>query len=277
MPNRKRNSINRAVIKLIRAAEAGAGEAAQELGDRYREGNGVEKSESQALHWYAVGAKLGDAVAQNNLATMLLNGIGCQADEEAAVPWYRASAEQGNAVAQFNLGLRYLHGSGVEPDDRAAFEWIAASAEQGYVDAIGQLGTLHRFGRGIEPDLLQASQLHMAAAQAGDATSHGNLSDYRGELIDMALGGHREAAFDLCRMYDWGLGGEKDPALCWAWIHWAQTGCAAMKPEESRTADLDTEVAEAFGFFQKALDTQTRARGDALRSEMVRKHTGTGA
>ena len=187
MPRAKPGSIDRAVSKLIRAAQAGAAEAALELGDRYREGNGVEESETQALHWYAVGAKLGDAEAQNNLGTMLLNGIGCEADAEAAVPWYRASAEQGNPVAQFNLGLRYLHGSGVEPDDR-------------------------------------------------------------------------------------GLGGEKNPALCWAWIRWAHDGCPPMPEDETRTEELDAQVAEALSRFQLALDPAVRARGETLFSELQCKH-----
>lgn len=271
MTKRRSRSTDAAVASLIRAAEAGAAEAAQELGDRYREGDGVEQSDSLAVRWYSVGARLGDAQAQNNLGSMLLNGIGCDADAVAAVPWYRASAEQGNAVAQFNLGLRYLHGSGVEPDDRTAGDWIARAAGQGFTDAIGELGTLFRFGRGTEPDLLQAAQLHMAAAQAGDATSHGNLSDYRGDLIDLALAGNREAAFDLSRMYDWGLGGEKSPALCWAWVRWAHERCAPMPEHAARIDDLDEEVTEAFRLFGAALTKEVRGRGDALFGDLLRK------
>ena len=260
-----------AVIELIQAAEAGAAEAAEALAECYRTGKGVRRSNELALHWYSVGAKLGDANAQNNLGTMLLNGIGCESDEAAAVPWYRASAEQGNAVAQFNLGLRYLHGSGVEQDDRTAGAWIAKSAAQDYSPGIGQLGTLFRFGRGTKPDLLQAAQLHLAAAQAGDVTSHGNLSDYRAELIEMALKGNREAAFDLCRMYDWGLGGEKSPALCWAWVQWAYESCPTMPKHKTHVEDLDAEVAAAFTFFQTTIDREARERGDSLLVELLGK------
>ncbi len=122
-------------------------------------------------------------------------------------------AEQGNAVAQYNLGIRYLHGSGLEADDRMAFEWLAKSAAQGYVEAVGELGTLYRFGRGAARDLLAAAELHIAAAEQGDPTSHGNLSDYHAELVAMAIEGNREAAFDLMRIYQSGLGVDKDPSL----------------------------------------------------------------
>jgi len=254
---------DRALVALIRAAEAGAAAAAEELAQRFLAGNDVERDEGQALHWFSVGARLGDADAQNNFGTMLLNGIGCEADAVAAVPWYRASAEQGNAVAQFNLGLRYLHGDGVDLDDHAAGDWIAQSAAQGYVPAIGQLGTIYRFGRGTEPDLLQAAQLHLAAAQAGDVTSHGNLSDYWSELTAIALAGSREAAFDLCRMYGQGLGVEADPALCWGWIRWAHRDCDPMPEGAARSDSLDSDVERAFGLFRDTLDGSVRRRGEA--------------
>jgi TPR repeat protein len=115
---------NPVVAALIQAADA-----AQALGDRYPEDDGVKQSDELALHGHGVGARLGNAVAQNKLGSMLLNGIGCQADAQAADPWCRGSAEQGHTVALFNLGLRYLNGTGVGQDDRIAGEWIAKSAE----------------------------------------------------------------------------------------------------------------------------------------------------
>lgn len=257
------------IASLIQRAMAGAGAAAAELGDRYREGNGIAPNEELTLHWYAVGARLGDAEAQNNYGSMLLNGAGCPADEAAAVPWYRASAEQGNAVAQYNLGIRYLHGSGVEADDRTAFEWLARSANQGYVDAIGELGTLYRFGRGTARDLLAAARLHVAAAEQGDCTSQGNLSDYHEELVAMAIDGNREAAFDLMRMYQSGLGVARDLALCWAWIHRAHDLYKARVGTEGNDDELDADIAEAFRFFRAALAPAVRKRGEARLRELV--------
>ncbi len=263
----------RAILELMRAAEAGTAAAADELAQRFLSGNGVARDEVQALHWFSVGAQWGDADAQNNLGTMLLNGIGCAADATAAVPWYRASAEQGNAVAQFNLGLRHLHGDGVEQDDRTAGDWIALAAGQGHVEATGQLGTLFRYGRGTEPDLLQAAQLHLAAAEQGDATSHGNLAEYRAALIEMALGGCREAALDLCRMYERGLGVPADAAWCWGWIRFASRDCGPMPDDASRSDRLDEEVETAFGFFRMTVDARVRKLGEARMREL-RKQGG---
>ena len=269
MPIVKPASANPNVQALIRSAEAGAAEAAQELGEKFRTGDGVKPDLAKALHWYRVGAELGDAEAQNNLGTMLLNGVGCQADAAASVPWYRAAAEQGNAVAQFNLGLRYLHGSGVDPDDRTGGEWIAAAAEQGYIDAIGELGTLYRFGRGIAPDLVYAAHLHVIAAHAGDATSHGNLSSYRGELMELALSRNQSAAFSLCRMYGFGLGGETDPAKCWAWIRWAHERCAAGPQGPAISPDLPADIVQAVDPFRRTLSAEAIEQGDRYFVEWV--------
>lgn len=252
-----------AIACLLQAAMAGAGEAAAELGDRYREGRGTARNERLALRWYGAGARLGDAEAQNNYGSMLLNGAGCRSDTVGAVPWFRASAEQGNAVAQFNLGIRYLHGSGVEANDRMAFEWLAKSAAQGYVDAIGELGTLFRFGRGTARNLLAAARLHIDAAEQGDATSHGNLCDYCEDLVAMALAGSREAAFDLMRIYQSGLGVERDASLCWMWIRHAHDLLARKRLCDGLDEDLDADIAEAFRFFRSALDPAIRRRGDA--------------
>jgi TPR repeat protein len=270
-PNNAPDALETELAALVEAAGAGNAEAARELGDRFRQGEGVNASNSQALHWYSVGAKLGDASAQNNLASMLFQGVGCDPDVKLAVRWWRASAKQGNPIAQFNLGLRYFVGQGVKQDDRTAGEWIAAAAGNDYVPAVGMLGTLFRFGKGTEPDLLQAAQLHISAAMQGDAQSLENLTQYCGTLENLALKGNREAAFDLCLIYNHGLGVKKDPALCWAWVRCAREECEPMSDEDARTDELNEEVAKAHSFFKLVTNADTRAHGESLISEMRQK------
>lgn len=259
----------REVRTFIREAEQGAAEAALELGERFRLGDAVEKDLGAARHCYGVSARLGNAEGQNNLATMLLNGLGGAPDAKAAARWYRAAAEQGQAVAQFNLAMRYLHGDGAEQDDALAAQWFMRSAEQGYVEAIGELGTLFRFGRGVEADLLVAAELHIAAAQAGDGCAHGNLADYRDELEALALEGSREAASCLSQMADWGLGRDKDPAQCWAWLTWAHDRCPPPAAEDEEDGDA---VDEAMSFFRSAQPKAVRLAGESWLAERVARH-----
>jgi hypothetical protein len=255
--------------QLFQDARFGDVDAQLELADRLREGNGMPVNLEDALHWYKLAAEARNPLAMNNLGSMLLNGMGCAADAKAAAIWFLGAAEAGDAVAQFNLGLRYLHGTGLEMDDEKAAEWIERSAEQGYSDAIGQLGTLYRFGRGVELDLLRACELQLIAAELGDVVSQGNLVDNLDELIALALSGRREAAAYLFKMYDLGLGVEKDNAQMWVWLRWAFDGCASVSESRYMPSEDDLELKEAFKFYLSTLPADVMCQGEALLSTLL--------
>lgn len=265
------------IAELIQAAGRGDIDAAAQLGDRYREGNGVPRDDAQALHWYTTAAERGDPYAQDNLGSMLLRGIGCRSDSTAAVHWYRAAAEQGNATAQFNPGVQYLSGDGVEQSYRSAGDWFGKAALHDHAGAMREFGTLFQLGYGTERDLVVAAELHMNAIQAGDTEAAECLASYHGDLTELALSGNREAAFRLCRMYDWGLGVAQDKALCWAWLRWGHDGCASVPPEEERSEDVDIDVETAFRFFLAALDAKVRQQGEDALAKLLGERGRRGA
>jgi len=63
-----------------------------------------------------------------------------------------------------------------------------------------------------------AAQLHVKSATAGDVVSIGNLITYRDEIEHEALQGSLRAALALAKMYDDGLGVEKNLAVAYAWL-----------------------------------------------------------
>ena len=63
-------------------------------------------------------------MAQYNLGFRYDKGQG-----EEAVAWYRIAAKQGNAVAQCNLGVAYDNGQGVKQDHKEAVTWYRKAAE----------------------------------------------------------------------------------------------------------------------------------------------------
>ncbi len=262
------NTVSEQITALIQAAESGAGAAGQELGDRFRQGDGVPEDYVQALHWYGVGARLGDADAQNNLGSMLLDGLGCIPDVQAAIGWYAASAAQSHRVAQYNLGKRYLHIDGVDRDDSLAFYWIGLSARQGYPEALCELGTLYRFGRGTPPDVLQAVEYHILASETGDVVAQGNLCDEEASLLKFALEGNRQAAFALCRMLSGGFGVERNPSASWGWLRWAHDGCEPL-PEQADAWGINGGVVNAMRFYLDILDGETRKEGERLLGERL--------
>ena len=259
------------IKKLLTSAENGDIAAQFEMARRFREGDGVSENLEAAMHWYQKAAEAGDSDAMNDLGSMILNGRGCEANPELSVPWFEKAAEQGNAVAQFNLGLRYLHGSGVAKDDRMARNWIAQSARQDYPEALGELGTLFRFGRGTERDLVQACELHVRAARMGDSLAHWNLSDYQDELVEMALADNRQVATALSRMYNGGLGVEKDPAKEWAWLRWAHDGCDPLEDNEACSTEINSDVADAFRFYLRELDETIRIAGETWLADLLQE------
>ena len=77
----------------------------------------------------------GVAQAQSNLGNMYRQGEGVLQNDKEAIKWWRLAAEQGNADAQHNLGRIYFNGQGVPQDDKEATKWWKLAAEQEFAPA----------------------------------------------------------------------------------------------------------------------------------------------
>jgi len=251
------------ISELEIQAANGDGAAAWELGTRYRTGEGVPQDLQGAFRWYSRGAALGDREAQNDLGSMHLRGLGCAADKAEAVRWYRCSAEQGCVDAQWNLGKRYLHGDGVGIDFLAAYHWFTEAANQGHTEALCEIGTMHWLGHGVGRNLLAAADFHLAAAEMGDDVACKNLSEYRGQLQEIALSGSQMASLFLCKMHNRGHGADKSQAMTWAWARWAHTHCAPDKHQ-----DIVEEVAGAYEFYAQYISASDRRAGEKALSAL---------
>jgi len=89
-----------------RLAEQGDADAQFRLGVMYESGQGVLRSDAEAIKWYRKAAERDDAVAQFNLGIMYAKGG--SPNHAEAVLWYRRAADHGLAGAQFNLGMMYV-------------------------------------------------------------------------------------------------------------------------------------------------------------------------
>ena len=76
-------------------------------------------------------AEAGHADAQYNLGQMYREGQGVLQDDKEAVKWYEKAAQQGHASAQYNLGLMYVKGEGVLQDYVRAHMWWNIAALSG--------------------------------------------------------------------------------------------------------------------------------------------------
>ena len=179
-------------------AEAGEAEFQELMGECYADvysSFGVPQDFAEAVKWYRLAAKQGNAMAQNNLGRMYDKGEGVSKDSVEAVKWYRLAAKQGNAMAQYNLGRMYDKGEGVPKDDEEAVKWYRLAAEQGYAYAQNNLGFMYANGTGVPKDLVQAHVWWNIAGAKGHEDAKKNLAILEQLMTDA----QKEKAMDLAR------------------------------------------------------------------------------
>ena len=76
-------------------------------------------------------ARIGDPVAQYEVALMYANGVGVGKSVGQAFAWTKAAAEKGHPAAQNLLGSAYLGGLGASKDDQKALFCFLKAYEQG--------------------------------------------------------------------------------------------------------------------------------------------------
>jgi len=114
-------------------ADPNDAEAMTRIGDLHASGQGVPRSDEEAVRWYAKAAPLGNAAARFDLASRYASGRGVGKDPAAAVKWCRLAADQGHSGAQSLLGFLYEQGMGVPRDEAESLAWYRMAAEGGDV------------------------------------------------------------------------------------------------------------------------------------------------
>lgn len=145
----------------------GDGQAMNNLGVLYDQGQGVDADAGRAAHWFAQAANAGNPSGMSNYGRMLEQGRGVPANPAEAARWFDLAARKGQAEAQYNLGLLYENGRGVDRDETAAAAWYSRAASQNQKDALARLGHFYRIGRGVEKNQERAALLLYAAAMEG--------------------------------------------------------------------------------------------------------------
>ncbi|MCK4936242.1 MAG: sel1 repeat family protein [Elusimicrobiales bacterium] len=149
-----------------KAAEQDLSEAQHNVGNMYKDGQGVAQDDKEAMKWYTKAEEQGDAYAQFNLGNIYKKGQGVTQDYKEAVKWLKKAAEQGDSQAEHNLGNMYKDGRGVDQDYKEAVKWYTKAAEQGDAQAQFILGLMYGGGRGVAQDYVKAYKwTNLAASQ----------------------------------------------------------------------------------------------------------------
>lgn len=158
-------------------AKNGDGQAMNNLGALYDQGQGVEPDAGRAFHWFAQSANAGNPSGMNNYGRMLEQGRGVPANPEEAARWFDMAARQGQPEAQYNLGFLYENGRGVPRDDAAAAAWYSRAASMRQKDALARLGHFYRIGKGVDKNPQRGVLLLYAAAMEGSNPAIAELEE----------------------------------------------------------------------------------------------------
>ncbi|MCH2173339.1 sel1 repeat family protein [Myxococcota bacterium] len=123
------------------------------------------------LTW--VRAHLGGADSQLKLAYANAMGQGIDKDEESATHWYRRAAEQGDPRGQLALAIRYEQGVGVDADAEAASDWYRRAVASGSAEAALALSQRHYQGKGVPQDNVRSAMWLIIADRYAAARADG--------------------------------------------------------------------------------------------------------
>jgi len=138
---------------------------------------------AEAVKWYRKAAEAGEGDAMNNLGAMYANGKGVREDDVEAIRWFREAAKAGNSEAMKNLGGMYAEGQGVPADRTVAVQWYRKAAEAGHPVGMSSLAWHYECGRGGLPvDKKQALTWYEKAAQAGNAYASEGVARLRADV-----------------------------------------------------------------------------------------------
>jgi TPR repeat protein len=167
------------VAELITAADKGNPQAQYELGERFHNGNGVQKDSTEAVKWWQKAAAQKFPQAELSLSIAYGSGEGVPKDKQAGVKLCRQAANSGLARAQEILGILYSSNDGGLPQDYAqAFHWFKSAAVQGWPPSQYYLALCFRDGKGTPTNSVEAFSWFQKAGSSGVANAQLALGNY---------------------------------------------------------------------------------------------------
>tara|TARA_E500000331_G_C16927981_1_gene570693 strand:+ start:135 stop:683 length:549 start_codon:yes stop_codon:yes gene_type:complete len=107
------------------------GSAGMSAGADFQKGYAAyqNKDYATALREWRPLAEQGNADAANHIGQMYKNGRGVPRDHKTAVKWYRLAAEEGHAFGALNLAFAYFGARGVEENWVSGYVWALISLD----------------------------------------------------------------------------------------------------------------------------------------------------
>ncbi len=112
------------IEKILTIANEGNAEAQNDLGNRYRHGDGVTRDYQVAIMWYEKSANQGLSLAKINLGYMHDLGLGVPKNKEKAILLYLEAANALEPRGMIKLSEMYQKGDGLPKSYGKAYMWL---------------------------------------------------------------------------------------------------------------------------------------------------------
>ena len=101
------------------------GEAADKLGDRYWNGDGVEQSDAMAFQCFKWGAEYGNRNCIESCGFCCFNGFGADKNKELGLRYYKLAAQAGSVISCHNVARSFE----LAKDYEAAAVWYQKAVD----------------------------------------------------------------------------------------------------------------------------------------------------
>ncbi|MGD8325439.1 MAG: SPOR domain-containing protein [Sphingomonadales bacterium] len=138
------------------------------LGQVYRLGRGVDVDLGIAEYYYSRAANLNHVAAQGNLGTLYYFAEPPLRRVEDAISWWTVAARNGDARSQYMLSVLYFNGDNVEKNWPVAYAWATLAEQGGVAEAISarkEMSAHLNAAQKTEADRILKGLLSQASAQ----------------------------------------------------------------------------------------------------------------
>lgn len=169
---------------FLRASELGLSDAIGDVGNLYRDGNGITQDINKAIEYYKKSIVRGCGWAAKCVADIYYTDGNGFTDYNEALEFYMKGAELNDADSMNYVGLFYAKGDVVKENKFTAFNWFRKAAEYGSIAGQSNLAIYYKYGMGCDIDLEKAKEWALKAAKQGRQDAIENLKEWFGMEID---------------------------------------------------------------------------------------------
>ena len=177
-----------------KACDGGVPEGCWHAGEMYEEGDGVVRNYGHAHEFYRLACEGGSAQGCGKLGDFY-DAAGPLQDPSRAAELFRSACDSGDSESCEKLAKMYFNGRGLGKNLTRVAELQRRVCDSGSAQACNLLGVMYSAGNGVREDPSRAAELFRMACDGGEAWGCSNLGEVYEQGIGVPLDRVRAAGF----------------------------------------------------------------------------------